>query len=426
MAFPITDGVETVMPPPEGWKVNFENPTREEDIIREAFWITGFELLIATTFLGQRLYTKLVLLKQIQIDDYILIFAYIGSIGAQAILLHAFGIGLLGTHAWELSVDQYNSSSQLVLATTLTCTPIPFVTSSMFHSPHGPRLDCYGVDIPTTILSKLVLCFFYYRLSPVMMYQYAVYITAFICAGGLGAIWFSVLFACKPIAAAWDVRLAAEAVCVNRPAIYIIQAAQGCITDLMLLVLPLPTVIGLQLSIRQKVGLLGMFAIGSVTFVTSVVRLVLLLPGLGNTDQPWALAEGCLWVNVESNLLIMCGSLPTFRVFLNHVAPRLLGDRSRRDSSAQVESGKTYDLRTFGGSGGGSTPRRRFDTLVELEHYDHFNRTKLRPEDTGRTDVTIYGGQGDRISVCSRIKGDTASEEAILQTRTTTIAFSNR
>lgn len=128
------------------------------------------------------------------------------------------------------------------------------------------------------------------------MYQYAVYFTAFICAGGLGAIWFSVLFACKPIAATWDVRLSAEATCVNTPAIYIIQAALGCITDLMLLLLPIPTVIGLHLSIRHKVGLVGMFAIGSVTLVTSVVRLVLLLPGLGNKDQPWALAEGCLWV----------------------------------------------------------------------------------------------------------------------------------
>lgn len=271
MSFPVTDGVETVMPPPPGWKVNFENPTRNVDTAREAFWITGFELFVATAFLGQRLYTKLFIIKKLQIDDYILVLAYLGSVGAQSILLQAFRVGLLGTHAWELSVDEYNQSAQLVLATTLTY-------------------------IPTTILSKLVLCFFYYRLSPVPAYQCAVYTTAFVCAGGLGAIWFSVLFACKPIAAAWDVRLAAEAVCVNRPAIYIIQAALGCITDLMLLLLPIPTIIGLHLSVRQKVGLLGMFAIGSVTLVTSIVRLVLLLPGLGNTDQPWALVEGCLWV----------------------------------------------------------------------------------------------------------------------------------
>ncbi|KAI1759922.1 hypothetical protein GGR53DRAFT_511764 [Hypoxylon sp. FL1150] len=400
MSFPVTDGVETVMSPPPGWVVNFAHPTHDDDTAREAFWIAGFELLIATGFLAQRLYTKLFIVHKFQIDDYLLVLAYIGVIGVQAILLQAFRVGLLGTHAWELSVDGYNQSSQMILATTLTY-------------------------IPTTILSKLVLCFFYYRLSPVLMYQYAVYFTAFICAGGLGAIWFSVLFACKPIAATWDVRLAAGSTCVNSPAIYIIQAALGCVTDLMLLLLPIPTVIGLHLSVRHKAGLVGMFAIGSVTLVTSVVRLVLLLPGLGNKDQPWVLAEGCLWVIVEANLLIICGSLPTLKIFLNQVAPRILRDRSKKESSGPVSS-DNYNLRTFGQ--GSNAHRRKFDTLVELEH-DQFDRSQFRPTETGQTDVIIHGGQADqadKASVNSRVKGDADSEEAILQIRTTTVAFSKR
>lgn len=150
--------------------------------------------------------------------------------------------------------------------------------------------------IPTTILSKLTMCFFYYRLSPSTWWKYAVWFTGFVCAGSLVGIWFSVLFACKPIAAAWDVRLLAEATCINRPPVYVAQAAFGCVTDLMLLMLPIPTVVGLQMSTRQKVGLLGMFAIGSITLITSIVRLVLLLPAIENPDQSWSLAEGCLWV----------------------------------------------------------------------------------------------------------------------------------
>jgi hypothetical protein len=95
--------------------------------------------------------------------------------------------------------------------------------------------------IPTTILSKLTLCFFYYRLSPSLWYQYSVVFTGFICTTSLVGIWFSVLFACKPIAAGWDVRLSVGAECINRPPIYITQAAFGCVTDLMLLLLPIPT-----------------------------------------------------------------------------------------------------------------------------------------------------------------------------------------
>ncbi|KAI0169451.1 hypothetical protein GGR52DRAFT_466981 [Hypoxylon sp. FL1284] len=193
----------------------------------------------------------------------------------------------------------------------------------------------------------------------------------------------------------------------------------------MLIVLPIPTVVGLQqLSVRHKAGLVAVFGIGSVTLVTSVVRLVLLLPGLGNKDQPWALAEGCLWVNVESNLLIMCGSLPTLKLFISHVAPRLLKDRSKNGSSGQTgSSSNPYGLRTFGQ--GSITPRRKFDTLIEPEH-DQFDRSQLRPIETGRTDVSVHGGQAERNSISSRVKGDTDSEEAILQIRTTTVAFSNR
>lgn len=150
--------------------------------------------------------------------------------------------------------------------------------------------------IPTTILSKLTLCFFYSRLSPSRWYQYSVYFTAFVCTSSLVAIWFSVLFACKPIAAGWDVRLSIDATCIDRPPIYITQVAFGCVTDLMLLLLPIPTIVGLQMSIRQKLGLVALFAIGSITLITAIVRMVLLVPSLSNHDQSWSLAEGCLWV----------------------------------------------------------------------------------------------------------------------------------
>lgn len=119
----------------------------------------------------------------------------------------------------------------------------------------------------------------------------------------------------------------------------------------------------------------------------------------------------------------MCGSLPTLKLFLNHVAPRLLKDRSKKESSGHAGSSNNYNLRTFGQ--GSMTPRRKFDTLVDLEH-GHFDRSQFRPIETGKTDVTVHGGQADRVSVNSHIRGDTDSEEAILQVRTTTVAFSKR
>ncbi|KAF5622289.1 integral membrane protein [Fusarium sp. NRRL 52700] len=352
MSFPVVNGVEVAVPPPSGYRVDFENPLTDASMVRNAYWIFGLEFAIATAFLGQRMYTNAVILRKFLIDDYLILFAWVLSIAAQSCLLNAYSRKLLGVHAWEMPVDSNTQANLLVMCTTLTY-------------------------IPTTILSKLTLCFFYYRLSPSRWYQYSVYFTGFLCSASLVGIWFSVLFACKPIAAGWDVRMSVGATCINRPPIYITQAAFGCITDVMLLVLPIPTVIGLQMSTRQKLGLVGLFAIGSITLITSIVRLVLLLPSLSNPDQSWSLAEGCLWVIIEANLLIMCGSLPTLRVFLKNVAPRVLGDKSTRKGSEEQSGSANFGLHTFGGSNG---PRRKFDTLVELEHDTHFNRVSLRPE----------------------------------------------
>ncbi|RYO86231.1 hypothetical protein DL766_004356 [Monosporascus sp. MC13-8B] len=374
MSFPVIDGVETAMMPPSGWQVNFEDPTTAEATIRDAYWIFGFEFAIATALLGQRMYTNSVLLRKFLLDDYMILLAWLLSIAAQSCVLRAYRRGLLGVHAWEMSLDRNNESTLLVLLTTLNY-------------------------IPTTILSKLTLCSFYFRLSPSTLYRYSVCFTGFVCASSLIGIWFSVLFACKPIAAAWDLRIAAEAICINRPVVYITQAAFGCVTDLMLLVLPIPTVVELQMSIRQKVGLLGLFAIGSVTLITSIVRLVLLLPSLANPDQSWILAEGCLWVTV---------------------APRVLGEKSIKNSRDQNSGSGNYGLRTFGGS---NNPRRKFDTLVELEYGDNFNRSNLRADGLGNSDVHIYGGQPNRQSLDGNVAPETGSEEIILQTRTNTISL---
>jgi hypothetical protein len=114
----------------------------------------------------------------------------------------------------------------------------------------------------------------------------------------------------------------------------------------------------------------------------------------------------------------MCGSLPTLRVFLKHVAPRVLGDKSQNKPSQ--EDSASFGLHTFGGSNG---PRRKFDTLVELEHDMHFNRSSLRPEGMGKTNVKVFSGQSNESLMNQAQTGDDKSEDGILQTRTTTVQY---
>jgi hypothetical protein len=153
---------------------------------------------------------------------------------------------------------------------------------------------------------------FYRRLNPNKVFQSFVWFTLCVNLGAYTAIFFSLLFACKPIAASWDPLLLPTAICINRGGIYIAQAVIGIVTDVLLLALPIPTVLKLQMPNKQKFGLVGIFGVGSMyvcaellarpctnresTIVTSIVRLIILLPSLTTADQTWVIGEGSLWM----------------------------------------------------------------------------------------------------------------------------------
>jgi hypothetical protein len=63
----VVDGIATIIPPPEGYVVDFANPQRT--LTTEAYVLFIVENILAIVFLAQRLYTKICVMKQFQIDD---------------------------------------------------------------------------------------------------------------------------------------------------------------------------------------------------------------------------------------------------------------------------------------------------------------------------------------------------------------------
>ena len=61
------DGVMVLLPPPEGYVVDFDNPTRQG--IPDAYFIAGFGLAISFLFFMQRMYVKVFLVGGLQLDD---------------------------------------------------------------------------------------------------------------------------------------------------------------------------------------------------------------------------------------------------------------------------------------------------------------------------------------------------------------------
>ena len=54
-----------------------------------------------------------------------------------------------------------------------------------------------------------------------------------------------------------------EGTCINKGAVYISTASLNAITDMALLIMPIPVIWKLQLPKLQKIGLIAMFGVGS-------------------------------------------------------------------------------------------------------------------------------------------------------------------
>lgn len=78
----------------------------------------------------------------------------------------------------------------------------------------------------------------------------------------------------------------------------VLQAIAGGVTDLLLMVIPIPTVLGLQMARKAKAGVIAWLCMGLITLAMSVMRLVSLLGQLNSSDIPWLMPEAMLWVYV--------------------------------------------------------------------------------------------------------------------------------
>ncbi|KAF2135826.1 uncharacterized protein K452DRAFT_196463, partial [Aplosporella prunicola CBS 121167] len=283
---------------PPGYVVDFDHPQRKGDETGYIVFIIG--AIIALLMLSMRLYVKFGMGRKFAVEDVCMILSWIFGLACQGLLLHMWINRIMGVHAWEIPADRYNLYNLLIM-----CASVLYAA-------------CLGS-------AKFSLLLFYRRLGdPITWFRWAIHIVMFIVVGYTLGIIFSLIFPCHPVESNWDVNVIGN--CGNKTAIYIATAALNIITDITILTLPIPVVAALQMSSLQRVGVICIFAVGSMTCVTSIIRLVVILPMFTDLDQTWAVSIPCVWIVVEANLVVICGCLPVAQRFIRHVAGRHLSN----------------------------------------------------------------------------------------------------
>ncbi|KAI1756146.1 hypothetical protein F4782DRAFT_537936 [Xylaria castorea] len=133
---------------------------------------------------------------------------------------------------------------------------------------------------------------------------------------------------CTPLEKAWDVTRALPGKCINTTAFFYFTSGFNILTDVWVLLLPIPTLRSLKISQHNRYVLYSIFGIGGFATAMSCVRLY--------SIHIYTLAEDPfkdgvlvnLWSMVEVNIAIICASIPALKPL---ISPRkLLEERRRR------------------------------------------------------------------------------------------------
>lgn len=80
--------------------------------------------------------------------------------------------------------------------------------------------------------------------------------------GHITALLGSLLLPCTPLKRTWNITIE-EGSCIDQTPVYMATAVLDMVTDIALLVVPIPMVVSLQMPHAQKVGLICAFRVGS-------------------------------------------------------------------------------------------------------------------------------------------------------------------
>ena len=111
-------------------------------------------------------------------------------------------------------------------------------------------------------LPKLSILALYLRIFTDKRYRISTWVLAAIISGTAVAVSLTAIFQCSPVLYAWDKSIPGGS-CINVAAFYVYCSVPNVITDIAVLLLPLPMIFKLHANQSQKVGLSIVFLLGA-------------------------------------------------------------------------------------------------------------------------------------------------------------------
>ncbi|KAF3297858.1 hypothetical protein TWF132_004007 [Orbilia oligospora] len=308
-------------PPPEvlaSWPApNYVNP---ENQTAQLMAIEITLCSVTTIVMMLRLYSRGVLTKSIGSDDWLMTGALFFAIGLTTANCLAPQWGW-GVHLYDFRAEWLVPARKLAVA-----------TESLF-------VPCVG-------LAKLSILVFYHRVFSSKSFRWFVYAgAAYVIAYSIASI-ITIFLQAIPLRAYWDKSIHGKF--IDGQLAFMVFGVLNCLSDLYVFFLPIREVWGIQLPKKQRLGLIFVFALGSIVCIAGIIRIYYIWVVFSPTNWDFTYQGGPLYIvtAIEGDLGILCASLPALKPLLHRYAPGLLSSghgRSRPSGASPSYRLSSYD-----------------------------------------------------------------------------------
>ncbi|CAL8583259.1 hypothetical protein XPA_008888 [Xanthoria parietina] len=305
--------------PPPGVTPNFDHPESNSWHVNVTAAIC---IPLIVIFSSLRLYNQYRLRPSRTIADYTFMLAAAWTVIYIAILLALLNKGLFGRHIWDLKVEDLSNA--------------PFLLVLILEAIYGPFVWVIKVSL-----------FFLYR----QIFTPKPYLQHLALAGIIvtGLFYWSSLVAavvlCSPRRNETYIMAFATARCGETKGLGVIIGVFNVLSDLYLLVIPIPATLALHLPRRKKIALLFLFATGILAFNASALGLHYRVQVNRSYDDTWKIMPMYLTVIIEmtAGIAILC--MPAMATLSRRYTPAVTAyfSRNNKDSNENEQS-RFYEM----------------------------------------------------------------------------------
>ncbi|CEL10261.1 hypothetical protein ASPCAL13383 [Aspergillus calidoustus] len=259
-------------------------------------------IAITTIVMGMRFLGRPPFSDSFGIDDAIGVLTYVTAMVDTILMVQAAREGW-GTDMWSLSREQIIHLMKLF-----------YIGIIFFY---------FSVAV-----SKLAILYFYLRIFTTPSFKRVTYAVIALCATWGLAVVFQSAFNCTPAWFYWT-RFdgVSKGTCLSYTAFKIMPPINVAL-DVVVMLLPLPSLLKLNLPVAKKVRVISMFSVGILILVAGTLRLTHLYNSITTYNITYNGGELSYFGVIEAQVSVICTCMPAIATLLKRVMPQWFASRN--------------------------------------------------------------------------------------------------